>query len=314
MNNIIMRISESKHAVVIAHIHPDADSLGGASALYSYMLQLHKKVTFFCATKEIDIKFNFLPWINKIKNKISKDADLAICVDCGDKTRIGVTLDIELINFDHHKSNDLYAQYNIVDSHAISTTQVIYNFFKQNNIKINTKMATALYTGLLDDSSNFLSTKTNEEVFLMAAELCHLNADINLVSNFISKRVSLSAFRLKGAMIKDIVLLNNAKIALLLVTQEMLHKYGAKVQDCEAVLQEGLFLPTVLVSLLLCEQEDLSIKGSLRSKGETDVDMIAGYFGGGGHFHSAGFMIKDKNLQEASSQVMEKLSFIIKEK
>ena len=62
MSEIIQRISQAKHVVVIAHLNPDADSLGSASAMYTYLLTLHKKVSFFCASKNINKKLLFLPW------------------------------------------------------------------------------------------------------------------------------------------------------------------------------------------------------------------------------------------------------------
>ena len=36
MNEIIKSIENAKHIVVIAHVNPDADSLGSASAMYTY--------------------------------------------------------------------------------------------------------------------------------------------------------------------------------------------------------------------------------------------------------------------------------------
>jgi bifunctional oligoribonuclease and PAP phosphatase NrnA len=308
MKNVIERIHQAEHVVVIAHIHPDADSLGSASALYTYMLQLHKKVTFFCKSRYIDEKLEFLPWFDKIKHSIPSSVDLAISVDCGSRSRLGVEIHVDLINFDHHQSNDLYAQYNVINAEAISTTQVIYDFFNDHEIRINQKMATALYAGLLDDSSNFLSYKTDVKTFDMAKDLCELGAEIQTVSNYISKYLPLSAFRLKGAMMRDVRLYDNAGIAFFVVSQKMLEQYGAHPKDCETALEEGLYLPTVEVSVLLCETKDLSIKGSMRSQGELDVDEIAQMFNGGGHKHASGFVVWDKTLDEMESRLRQILT------
>ena len=51
MNDILKRIDNAKNIVVIVHVNPDADSMGSASAFYTYLLTLHKKVSFFCFTK-----------------------------------------------------------------------------------------------------------------------------------------------------------------------------------------------------------------------------------------------------------------------
>lgn len=302
--DIIDRINEAKHVVVISHINPDTDSLSSASAVYTYMLKLHKKVSFFCASKHIDENLKFLPWLDKIKNNFPKDADLAISLDCGSYSRLGVEVDIDLINIDHHQSNDNYGAYNVVDADAISTTQVLYDFFKANGIDINQKMATALYAGLIDDSSNFLSHKTDHRVFDMAKDLCHLGADSKSCSIFVSQHMSLAAYRLKGAMMLGMQLYNDATIAVLHVDQKMMQNYGAKASDCEAALEEALHLPTVKVALLLRENKNLTLKASLRSDGSVDVNAIAKKFGGGGHLQAAGFTLEQNDMQNATNKII----------
>src|SRR6056300_1331129 len=103
MNDIIKRIDSAQHIVVIAHASPDADSLGSASAMYTYILTLHKKVSFFCFTKTVNPKLSFLPWFKKIRNSFPSSADLAIGFDCGSFSRLGldnVNLNCDLINID----------------------------------------------------------------------------------------------------------------------------------------------------------------------------------------------------------------------
>ncbi len=302
---IIETIEKAKHVVVISHVNPDADSLSSASAVYTYMLKLHKKVSFFCASKNIDEKLKFLPWVEKLRDVFPADADLAISLDCGTHTRIGTEIAVDLINIDHHQSNDAYARFNIVDPDAISTTQVLFDFFKANEISINPKMATALYAGLLDDSSNFLSKKTDEKVFAMAKELCELGADVKTCSEYISKYMSLAAYRLKGAMMLSMNLHQDGEIALLHVDQEMMQKYGARASDCEAALEEALHLPSVRVALLLRENKDRTLKGSLRSDGSVNVNNVANIYGGGGHPHSSGFTLKTNDMQDVIKEIIQ---------
>ena len=71
---IIEAIEKAKHVVVISHVNPDADSLSSASAVYTYMLKLHKKVSFFCASKNIDEKLKLFPWTEKVRDIFPKDA------------------------------------------------------------------------------------------------------------------------------------------------------------------------------------------------------------------------------------------------
>lgn len=304
MHQVLEKIKSARHIVLIAHMNPDADSIGSASAFYSYILQIQKKVTLFSHTKDIDKELLFLPWCDKLKYTIPPSCDLAISFDCGSLKRLGVDLDIELINFDHHKSNEHYGVLNFIDESAISTTQVIYDYFISQEVKINPKMATALYAGLLDDSQNFMSEKTDERAFDMAKVLLEKGADKNAVVKHLFQTSALSLLRLKGLMFSNMQLHSDATIVVHKITREILESSGAVCGDCEEALEESLYLPTVSVSLLLCELKDGSLKGSIRTDGTIDASMIADKYDGGGHLRAAGFRCYDITIDNACQNLI----------
>jgi phosphoesterase RecJ-like protein len=306
---LFQAIEKAEHIVLIAHVNPDADSLGSASAMYTYLLRQEKKVTLFCATERVDPRLVFLPWFDRMRHHFPAKADLAISFDCGAYKRLGVTPGCTLINVDHHQSNELYGDINIIDITAISTTQVLFDAFKAEQVKINPKMATALYAGLLDDSHGFLAYKTDARSFTMAAELALAKADIATCADALFQRHSLAALRLKGMMLEKMQLLFDARLVVHLVTAEMLARSGAREVDCEAALEESLGLPHAQIALMLRENRNGTIKGSLRSNGDIDVESIARAFGGGGHRHAAGFDVKNRVFQELYDEVV----IIIKE-
>jgi phosphoesterase RecJ-like protein len=304
MYQVLEKIKSARHIVLITHMNPDADSMGSASAFYSYILQIQKKVTLFSHTKNIDKKLLFLPWCNKLKNAIPPSCDLAISFDCGSLKRLGVELDIELINFDHHKSNERYGVLNFVDESAISTTQLIFDYFISQEVKINPKMATALYAGLLDDSQNFINEKSDEKTFEMAKILLEKGADKKAVVKHLFQTSPLSLLRLKGLMFSNMQLHSDASIVVHKVTKEILQSCGSVCGDCEEALEESLYLPTVSVALLLCELDDGSFKGSIRTDGTIDASMIAKKYDGGGHYRAAGFRCYDVTIDDASQNLI----------
>jgi len=264
--------------------------------MYSYLMRLEKKVTLFCATEQINHRLSFLPWFDKMRHQFPAKADLAISFDCGAYKRLGVEVEIPLINIDHHKSNERYGTVNVIDTSAISTTQVLFDTFIEHEIKINPKMATALYAGLLDDSHGFLAPKTDARSFKMAARLSELKAELSHCATALFHQNSLAALRLKGLMFEKMSLLSDARVVIHLVTREMMERCGAREVDCEAALEESMGLPHVEVALMLRENRDGKIKGSLRSIGEHDVEKMASVFGGGGHRHAAGFDVEGESL------------------
>lgn len=305
MNEIVSKIDNANHIVVISHINPDADSISSASAMYTYLLQKYKKVSWYCKSENISNNLSFIPWFEKIRNSFPSSSDLVISLDCADLKRLGVEFKTDLINIDHHESNTNFGILNLVEPNAISTTQVLFNFFKSNNIKINKKMATALYAGLLDDSNGFMNDNVGGTTFAFAKELIDYGADYKICNNFIMKNISLGALRLKAIMFKNMMLESEAKIAIFCVSRDDIKESGADEEECELALEESMHLPHVEIAILVRQNSDLSIKGSIRSKTKIDASKIASIFGGGGHFLRAGFEFKNNiTLQDAKEKIL----------
>lgn len=304
MHELVKALDDAKHILIIAHINPDADSMGSAIAMYTHVLRLHKKVTLYCKTESINPALSFLPFFDKVKSNLPKDYDLALSFDCGAIKRLGVEVTSALVNVDHHISNENYGAINILDTSAISTTQVLYDFFKSNDISINTKMATSLYAGLADDSQNFTTDKTSERTFLMAADLIKCGADNALCTKMLFKQRSLASIRMKAKMLSSAQLHCSAKVISTLVERSFFEETGAYEVDCEEALHESLEVVNIEVAFMLRFTKDGRIKGSLRSSGNLDMNELASNFGGGGHFHSAGFVIEGTSLIKLEEKII----------
>ncbi len=297
-------IDSAKHIVLIAHEHPDADSLGSACAFYSYLLRSHPKVTLFCVTPSLDGNLSFLPWFDKITTKFPESVDLAISFDCGSYGRLGVVYEGALINFDHHISNEQYGTHNCINPDAMSTTQVLYEWFVTNDIKINGKMANALYAGLIDDTCCFSDPQCSPSTFKMAHTLVQLGADHAQCVNALFNSRSLASLRLKSKMLGEMKILHNGRVAVLEVDQALLESTGAVLRDCKAVVDKALSLKTVQVALLVAQLKHGGVKVSLRSNGIMNAAEILHPFNGGGHRTRAGARMADMTSQEAVKKLL----------
>jgi len=246
MKDIMQRIDKANHIVLIVEPNPGADALGAASAMYTHLLRLHKKVSLYCATKGIHSRLSFLPWFEKIRNSFPSSADFAIC--------LGRESDVE-INI----------EYSVINSDLMSMSQKLYNFFSKNEINLNKKMATALYAGLLEDTNGFLSDTLDGTIFAASKVLIESGADFQACNRYIMQYQSLASLKLKALMLSNMRLIQDAEVAAFLVSNEDMKKTGAMSEDCKKVLTEALFLPTVEVSLLVKENEDGSISGLVHS-------------------------------------------------
>jgi phosphoesterase RecJ-like protein len=209
MNNILDGIDNAKYVMIIA----DAKNLSCASALYTHLLRLHKKVSLVCESKNIDRKFSFLPWFEKIRSSRVASADFII----------------ELNN----------------------SSLELYDLFKSSSIKINHKIATALYAGLLVDTNGFLNNTVSGTIFAVAKELIECGADYKTCNNFVMKRTTLASIRIKAIMLERMILQNSAKAAVFYICDDDLKRTGATLQECDEILHETLMLPHVELSVLL---------------------------------------------------------------
>jgi len=305
MQDLFDALKDATHICVIAHRNPDLDSLGSASALYSHIMQLHKKASFVCVSEMLPANASFVPWFDKIRTTIHSSVDLIITLDCGSYSRVGFEFSCKSVNIDHHRSNEKYADINIVDSEAISTTEVVYNLFKEQGVKINVKMATALYAGLLDDSRRYLYLGKDAKALQLGSELAQLGADTSTCNNALYQEKSLASLRIKSLMLGAFELFHEAEIAFVYVSEEMFNQSGASAYDCEEPLEEILSLARVKVALLLRYKREGGFKGSLRSKGNIDIGKIASLYGGGGHLNSAGFELSNTISLDIKSEIIE---------
>lgn len=255
MNEILKKIDSATHIVILSDEGFDVDSIGRASAFYTFLLQRHKKVSWASLTQSIDYRLSFIPWVDDIKNSFPKSADLAISFGSLSKEHLDVKIECELINF-------------------IGKTEVLYYFFKENEIKINKKMATALYAGLLDSTDCFLSDELCGTTFAIAKELIESGAEFKLCNKNIMKSVTLGALRLKAVMLKNMSLEHDVKIAFFCVSDEDMRASGAIAIDAKRVLEESLFLAHVEVAVLLMQKSDFKIKCFIRCNCELSCAKI----------------------------------------
>lgn len=303
---LLSQIDAANHIVLIVHKNPDADSLGAACAFYSHLLRGQKKVTLFCLSKPINPNLAFLPWFDKITDRFPQDGDLMISFDCAKRERLGIDSPLPLINIDHHRTNDLFGTINLVNTAAISTTEVLYDFFIANHIKINGKMALSLYAGLLDDSKCFSSAACSSKVFALAHDLIMLGADHALCVEWMYRRRSLASLRLRAMLLKEMRLHADGALALFEVGAHHLEQSGATLYECKPLLEEALNLATVRAVLMQIDHPGGGVKISLRTDGTVDASAILSPFGGGGHVNRAGTRI-EKSDQTVLDQIIQKI-------
>lgn len=190
-------IDNAKHIV----IRTDSNAFANANALYSYILSRHKKVS-LVVTEEIDMKFSFLPWYAKQKDKLPISCDLVI--------------------------------------ESQSDTIALFKVLKSNGIAINQKMATSLFAGLLTFTEGFLGVTSGGIAFAIASELIECKAQHLVCKEFLQKRESLALFRLRALVYKNMVQTSNAEVINMYISHEDLQRSGATQKEVHLIQKELL--------------------------------------------------------------------------
>lgn len=306
------KIIDAKHILLVSHQNPDADTLGSALAMYDALKRENKKVSIYCATQELPRIYDFLPNVTKVKSATPKFFDLLISLDCGSFDRLGLDKqDVTLVNIDHHLSNEMFGDINLVDTKSASAGMVVYEFLKHSGFKISADCASCLYVTIVEDTGFFSYSTLSRKTFETAAELIGLGANANEIAMFLKGRVSLAKTRLLGYVYNNFELYFDAKVAVIVISGDILAKTGAKKYDTKNIVNVLRDIITVKVSVLILEERDGSHKVSLRSEGDIDISAISQDFGGGGHKNSAGFNVAEEDCENLKKSILVKLKRIV---
>jgi phosphoesterase RecJ-like protein len=184
----------------------DEESFANASVLYTYVLTLHKKVSLVCSEK-LPKKYVCVPWYEKVRSNVPSSYDM--------------TLDVA------------------------SDTSTLYAFLKENDIKINQKMATALYAGFMLQYDYCKRSDCDGTVFAAFSQLIEHGAEYKKCVNYLQNSQALSFLRLKAILYANMRLHDNGREAMVYVCDEDLKRSGASMKDAQRIMSDFLSLAHV---------------------------------------------------------------------
>lgn len=325
MNNLILEnmekaikiIDKSKNIFIASHINPDGDNMGSMLALYLALKKSNKNVIVL-KSDFIPEDFMFLPGSNSIEEYKEHlgPIDVLIALDSSDENRLGDNKSLlqqatHIINIDHHISNSMFGDINIVDAGAAATGELVYKFIKKMGIKLDLDIGTNLYTAISTDTGKFSYESVTSDTHRIIAELIEVGIDFNDINIKIYESMSLSRTQLFIEALSTLKTYKNGTIATVSVTQNMLNRTNTTMEDTEGIVSFVRKISTVEVACLLKELEETDIKISLRSKKYVDVASICECFQGGGHIRAAGCSIYS-NIEDAEKKIVKKIKEAIR--
>lgn len=300
-------IDQATSIALISHISPDGDNLGSLTGLAQSLRLLGKDVTAICID-EIPNNFKFLYGIDSLRKDWNKDFDLLISLDSSSLDRFGSAEGIikkakHKINVDHHISNNLDFDINIVKADYSSTGEVLYELLDTYNLPIDKNVAESIYTAISSDTGSFKYDNCKAKTFEIAAKLLDMGIDANKINTNLYSKNSLEKVKVLSLILDRLVIDKSRNLAYSYILNDDLIKFGAKEADVDGAVEFIRDINGIEVSMILKEISE-GFKVSLRSKFDKNVADLAQKFSGGGHIKAAGFTILEKDLDKAIEEIL----------
>jgi phosphoesterase RecJ-like protein len=317
---LLQAVQDKNHILLATHYNPDGDALGSLLGLADILEGMGKQVFRFLEDP-VSHLYRFLPGCGQIQTDMEMvrefvaragDDFLSLCLDCGDADRLG-RHSRELIAFrpimviDHHQGNDGFGDGAWIEPHRSSTAEMIYDFAVALGGNVSPRAAECLYVAISTDTGSFQYESTSSHTFAVAGELVRCGVRPEVVANQLYDNYTLGRLRLMEEVLATLEMHERDRIAVIRVTQNMLERTFTTMADTEYFINFPRAVATVRVAVFLKEVEPEHVSVSLRAKGQCDVSLIAGRFGGGGHRNASGCRFKGKSMDKVRDLLVELL-------
>ena len=301
---LISLLQFPKKIVITAHARPDGDAIGSSLGLCHFLNGRGHDVQVIVP----DDFPGFLKWLpgsdqimifesdQDLAKESIKNSDVMFSLDYNDTGRLNKMQesfdnhDATKILIDHHLHPTKFADLNFSSTKAAATAELVFDIIKELKAvdEITLDIANCLYVGILTDTGKFQYSNTTENVLEMAAKLVKIGVEPYTPFNHIYNSFSLGRMKLFGHGLRQMKVNKELGIAYIPLTAESMRHFNAQPGDTEGLVNEGLRVNGVTMSLLLKEDKRI-IKMSFRSKGDRAVNELAAkHFEGGGHMNAAG--------------------------
>ncbi|MBP1155961.1 MULTISPECIES: bifunctional oligoribonuclease/PAP phosphatase NrnA [unclassified Paenibacillus] len=297
--------------LVVSHVQPDGDASGSTFAMAWMLRSLNKSFTLINEGR-IPEKFMYMAGSFSVipyeMEPPEQKFGRIISVDCADFGRIGqvqgcFSSEWQLLNIDHHATNDNFGYVNLVRADAAATVEVLYDLVLELGVELTRELNICIYSGLLTDTGGFRYSNTSPKVLQIAADMLARGVQGHELAERLLETMTYGQVSLLKRTLSTLSFAHDNRVAWLHVTLDDLSNTDASSEDMDGLVNYARNVEGVEVGMLFKEKRPGTVKVSLRSSGQADVAAIAKGFGGGGHIKAAGCTING-SIEEAIEQVV----------
>ena len=287
-------ISDAQSIAIITHQNPDGDALGSSLAMRHFLLSLGKQnVTNIVPTSFPD----FLAWLPGLDSVIQyeqnpdaaaaalRDADLVICTDLAEPTRVAALSPILTERFNNYaesrnsreSSNSGASGLLIIDHHlskvctehpeqiaypdSASASELVFRLAyqlteSQNGALSRTDFATCIYTGMMTDTGNFSYNSCHPEMYNIVAILLTTGINKDVIYDRVFNAWSADRIRLVGyCLYHKMQLFPEYHTALITLNRREMYRFNAKSGDMEGIVNMPLQIKDIYYSVFMREDK-----------------------------------------------------------
>lgn len=305
-------ITEAHKIVIIQADNPDADSLGSALALESFLGDLGKEPSMYCAL-DVPEYLRHMPGWDRVNKELPIQFDASIIVDTSTITlleKLSSSAQAALVSkkpcivLDHHAEVPCdipYATVVINDASKVSTGELIYDLSKKFNWTISITAGEYIMNSILADSLGLSTENTTATTYRVMAELVELGVNRPKLEELrrVLSKMPVEIFRYKAKLIERAQLEIDGKLAIVVIPQNEINQYSPLYNPAPLIQGDLLQTEGVLTSVVIKAYDNGRITAAIRCNTSAPLAAeLATHFGGGGHAYAAGFKTESRALSE----------------
>jgi bifunctional oligoribonuclease and PAP phosphatase NrnA len=297
----------STRILAFAHVSPDGDAIGSLLGFTWAMRSIGKYVQPITQDPPHP-RFDYLPGLRDIRQRIDGEFDLVVALDSGDVQRLGTPFKAEtygqlpMVQFDHHITNTNFAMVNVVDATVASTCELVLRLIRQMAIPLSNEISNALLTGIITDTLAFRTSNTTPDTLASAMELMRNGASLMDVTRNSLVLRSWDSIKLQGAGIMSTQI--ERGVAYATITRKLRRDAGIAEDRGDGGLVGVLITANdVKIAAVFSELASGDVEISFRAAPGYDVSQVAVTLGGGGHPAAAGCTMSGP-IRDAVNQVL----------
>lgn len=293
---IYNKIKENDKIIIFRHFRPDGDAIGSTKGFQALLKLNFPEKKIYLQNADYSDYLSFLGGEDEPLDESEYADALGIILDTGTSSRISnkkYSLCRELIKIDHHIPLESYAGLEWVEENRSSTCEMVAAFYDalKDVLKINSEVASYIYTGMVTDSGRFRFRDVSGETMRLAGVILDQGVDTDkLFANLYLK--NLEDFRFESYVYQKMKITENG-VAYFHVTNAIQEKFGLTLENASAAVSYMDSIKGSLIWIAFIDTPDGSIRVRLRSR-FLPVNALAEKYHGGGHACACGATVYSK--------------------